>query len=112
MPVDRTPRAVPSLTIAQMIEVDRIMVEDFGITLVQMMENAGRNLARLAAVHLSGGGCLRAFRNRSGGRGQAIRQLGCNRDRLTRVHTTTPNISSFTDVKNLDRASCAGRRRR
>ena len=56
MPLDRTPRAVPSLTIAQMIEVDRIMVEDFGITLVQMMENAGRNLARLAAVHLSGGG--------------------------------------------------------
>lgn len=36
------------LTTDQMIEVDRVMVEDLGITLFQMMENAGRNLARLA----------------------------------------------------------------
>ncbi len=33
----------------QMIEVDRVMIEDLNITLIQMMENAGRNLARLAA---------------------------------------------------------------
>lgn len=32
----------------QMIEVDRIMIEDLHIELIQMMENAGRNLARLA----------------------------------------------------------------
>jgi NAD(P)H-hydrate epimerase len=31
-----------------MVEVDRVMVEDLGIGLVQMMENAGRNLARFA----------------------------------------------------------------
>ena len=31
-----------------MIEVDRMMVEDYGIQLIQMMENAGRNLAILA----------------------------------------------------------------
>jgi len=31
----------------QMIEVDRIMIEDLRIELLQMMENAGRNLARL-----------------------------------------------------------------
>ncbi len=31
----------------QMIEVDRVMIEDLGIELLQMMENAGRNLARL-----------------------------------------------------------------
>lgn len=30
-----------------MIEVDRIMIEELGISLAQMMENAGRNLARL-----------------------------------------------------------------
>ncbi len=30
-----------------MIEVDRVMIEDLGIELIQMMENAGRNLARL-----------------------------------------------------------------
>lgn len=39
---------VPSVSRAQMIEVDRAMVEDFHIELIQMMENAGRNLARLA----------------------------------------------------------------
>ncbi len=31
-----------------MIEVDRLMIEHYGITLFQMMENAGLNLARLA----------------------------------------------------------------
>ena len=40
---------VPSLTREQMREVDRLMVEEYGILLLQMMENAGRNLARLAA---------------------------------------------------------------
>ena len=32
---------------SDMIEVDRIMIEDLHIELVQMMENAGRNLARV-----------------------------------------------------------------
>ena len=31
----------------QMIEVDRVMMDDLHIELIQMMENAGRNLARL-----------------------------------------------------------------
>jgi NAD(P)H-hydrate epimerase len=39
---------VPGLSTKQMIEVDRAMIEDFGIQLIQMMENAGRNLADLA----------------------------------------------------------------
>jgi NAD(P)H-hydrate epimerase len=38
---------VPAVTAEQMREVDRIMVEDLHIELVQMMENAGRNLAQL-----------------------------------------------------------------
>lgn len=41
---------VPALTTEQMIEIDRAMVEDLRIDLVQMMENAGRNLAHLARV--------------------------------------------------------------
>jgi NAD(P)H-hydrate epimerase len=45
--VTRRPE-VSSLTTAQMVEVDRAMLEDFRIGLVQMMENAGRNLAHLA----------------------------------------------------------------
>jgi NAD(P)H-hydrate epimerase len=39
---------VPGLTSEQMVEVDRAMIEDYGIELIQMMENAGRNLAHLA----------------------------------------------------------------
>lgn len=39
---------IPYLTTQQMIEVDRLMVDVFGIQLVQMMENAGRHLAVLA----------------------------------------------------------------
>jgi NAD(P)H-hydrate epimerase len=39
---------VPALTTAQMVEVDRLMVEEYHIELIQMMENAGRNLALLA----------------------------------------------------------------
>jgi NAD(P)H-hydrate epimerase len=46
---------VPWLSVEQMREVDRLMVEVFGITLVRMMENAGSCLAELAC-HLLGGG--------------------------------------------------------
>lgn len=38
---------VPCVSADEMREVDRAMIEDFGITLVQMMENAGRALAVL-----------------------------------------------------------------
>jgi len=36
---------VPTITAAQMREVDRLAVEEFGLSLLQMMENAGRDLA-------------------------------------------------------------------
>ena len=38
---------IPFITTRQMIEVDRMMMEDLGISLMQMMENAGLNLAIL-----------------------------------------------------------------
>ena len=41
---------IPAITAEQMREVDRAMVEDYGIQLVQMMESAGRNLAHLARM--------------------------------------------------------------
>lgn len=46
---------MPWLSVDQMIEVDRLMIEELGIGLVQMMENAGRGVAVLAR-HLLGGG--------------------------------------------------------
>lgn len=45
---------IPSLTTAQMIEVDRAMIEDYHIELIQMMENAGRNFAELARRQMRG----------------------------------------------------------
>ncbi len=56
--------SLPWLTEAEMVEVDRVMTEDLTILLIQMMENAGRNLAMLAmqryeptsVVVLAGGG--------------------------------------------------------
>lgn len=33
---------VPAVTVEQMKEVDRLMIEEYGILLIQMMENAGR----------------------------------------------------------------------
>jgi NAD(P)H-hydrate epimerase len=45
---------IPALTTTQMIEVDRAMIEDYHIELIQMMENAGRNFAELARRWLGG----------------------------------------------------------
>ncbi len=38
----------PSITVEQMREVDKLMMEDFHISLPQMMENAGRNLSEFS----------------------------------------------------------------
>jgi NAD(P)H-hydrate epimerase len=46
--------AVPWLSVEQMREVDRIMVEELGISLVRMMENAGRSLAQVARDLIGG----------------------------------------------------------
>ena len=73
---------VPAVTAEQMREVDRIAVEDFGLGILQMMENAGRNLAQnvmdmvdkdrgeitvMAGAGANGGGglcCARHLHNR------------------------------------------------
>jgi NAD(P)H-hydrate epimerase len=47
-------RHVPAVTTEQMREVDRAMIEDYGITLTRMMENAGRDLAELVRYKLGG----------------------------------------------------------
>lgn len=46
---------IPALSRAQMIEVDRAMIEDYGILLMQMMEHASRHLAHLARTRLLDG---------------------------------------------------------
>lgn len=46
---------LPYLTADQMRKVDRLMMEDYRIDLLQMMENAGRHLAHLARIRFLGG---------------------------------------------------------
>lgn len=48
MDYPKAEKNIPFLTAEQMIEVDRAMMDDYKIDLLQMMENAGRNLADLA----------------------------------------------------------------
>lgn len=45
---------IPAITTDQMRHVDQLMVDVFGIGLLPMMENAGRNLAMLARTMLGG----------------------------------------------------------
>jgi NAD(P)H-hydrate epimerase len=45
---------IPTVTVDQMREVDRAMVEDMGIELIQMTENAGRCLAQHVRAELAG----------------------------------------------------------
>lgn len=72
-----------------MVEVDRLMISDYGIELIQMMENAGHNLAeltgRLLGASLSGRSiCVLCGRGNNGGGGMvAARHL---RNRGADVH--------------------------
>lgn len=74
---------VSCVTVQQMREVDRLMVDEAGISLVQMMENAGRALATVARTHLGGSVHRRhvAVLAGSGGNGGgglvAARRLAC-----------------------------------
>jgi NAD(P)H-hydrate epimerase len=47
--------SIPYLTVDQMREVDRLMVEEYRIGLPQMMEHAGRHLAHLGRERFFGG---------------------------------------------------------
>ena len=96
-------RLVPAVTSAEMAAVDRAVVGDYGIDLIQMMENAGRALATLARDRFldgdprgksvvvlagtggNGGGALVAAR-RLHGWGAAVRAaLGHEPDRFAPV---------------------------
>lgn len=77
---------VPWLTVTQMVEADRLAIEEFGIDLLQMMEHAGSALAEFTdrvappgtIVVLAGSG------NNGGGGLCAARHL-VNRGRVVRV---------------------------
>jgi NAD(P)H-hydrate epimerase len=94
---------VPYVTTEQMIEVDRAMMEDYQIQLIQMMENAGRNLAHLARMRFLNGHptgkqivVLAGTGGNGGGALVCARRLN-NWGAHVRVHTTQPD-DAFTQV--------------
>ena len=115
--VSRT--AVPALTTEQMRAVDRAMVDDLHIELVQMMENAGRNLAELAITRFSpssvtilagpggnGGGGLVAARHLAN-RGCQVQVVLSEPDRLTPVPAHQADILTRMGITIASRAPAA-----
>ena len=103
--------SVPWLTEAQMREVDRAMVNDYGIAVLQMMEHAGRNLASVARTSFFGGSAagknvlIAAGRGGNGGGGlsggRQLHNMGAN---VTVVLTSTVEnltIEAATQLRTL-----------
>ena len=88
---------IPAISAAQMAEVDRSAIEDYGVTLLQMMEQAGSHLAEVVRVEI--GGDLRDKRvvvaigpgNNGGGGLVAARHL-TNRGASVRVVLARPAL--------------------
>lgn len=113
-------KSVPALTEQQMREVDRIMVDDLGIQLMQMMENAGRNLAALALRRFqpasatvlagpggNGGGGLVAARHLAN-RGVAVQVvLSRSPDEFAGVPAHQLNILRSMQIPIMHRATTA-----
>lgn len=117
MTVDDYPTVGPAgigwLTQSQMIEVDRVMMQDLRIELIQMMENAGRNLAQLVIDRFgprtvtvlagsggNGGGGLVAARHLAN-RGVAVTvTLGQQADKLAPVPAHQFDILQRLGVAN------------
>ena len=71
---------IPSVTATQMRDIDRIAEEEFHLGLLQMMENAGRNLAQLALQRFAPSSCVvLAGNGRNGGGGFAAARHLLNR---------------------------------
>jgi NAD(P)H-hydrate epimerase len=87
--------SIPAVSAATMAEVDRLAVDDFGIDILQMMEQAGSHLAELVRVEL--GGDLHGRRvvvavgpGNNGGGGLAAARHLANRGASVRVVLARP----------------------
>lgn len=80
------PPAVP-LSRAQVREVDRIAIEEYGLPGIVLMENAGRGAADFIARYASSRGCVAVVcgRGNNGGDGFVIARHLANRGRSVRV---------------------------
>ena len=89
-------RSVPSVSAEQMREVDRVAVEEFGLGVLQMMENAGRCLAGNALELLDGDEGDVAILAGSGGNGGG--GLCCARHLLNHGVRVTVLLSKEPDA--------------
>ena len=100
--------SLPSVNRDQMREVDRLMIQEYRIQLVQMMENAGLQLARLAREYLDGlGGGQRvlvlAGRGNNGGGGLAAgRRLAAWGAEVAVLLATAPDAVEGVPLQQLD----------
>ena len=85
---------VPAITADQMREVDRIAMQEFGLRIQQMMENAGRNLAECARQMLGGTGQVAVLAGTGGNGGGG---LCCARHLLNRGIPVTVLLSRDKD---------------
>jgi NAD(P)H-hydrate epimerase len=84
---------IPEVTVEQMMEVDRLMVEDIGISLLQMMENAGRILAGLTIkMHAPSQVTVLAGKGNNGGGGLVAARYLRNRGVGVRVVMASEDI--------------------
>jgi NAD(P)H-hydrate epimerase len=88
---------VPTVDRARMAEINRLAIEEFGITLCQMMEQAGSHVAETARVELSGDLTGRAIvvaagPGNNGGAGLAAARHLVNRGASVRVVLSRPAL--------------------
>jgi NAD(P)H-hydrate epimerase len=101
IPVGRA-SSIPSVTAAEMAEVDGLAVDEFGIDILQMMEQAGSHLAEVVRCEL--GGSLRGRRvivavgpGNNGGGGLAAARHLANRGASVRVILARP-VNRLSDA--------------
>jgi NAD(P)H-hydrate epimerase len=117
-----TDQDVPRADTEQMMEVDRAMIEDYHIALIQMMENAGRNLAHLARMRFfegdprgrrvlvmagsggNGGGALVAARRLSNWGSEVVVALGQTPEAMTPIPAKQLDILQRMDVTGTEAA--------
>jgi len=100
-----------AITVADMVEVDRLTVEEYGVILLQMMENAGRSLAVIGRRLLGGNAAGRDVLvlvgkgNNGGGGLAAARHLANAGARVTIAMTASP--PELGDAPRLQHATLA-----
>jgi NAD(P)H-hydrate epimerase len=106
---------VPAITTAQMREVDRVATQEVGPNLVQMMENAGRNLAEMCVESLGEGWCDRpivvaAGTGGNGGGGMCAARHLVNHGGTVTVVVTKPGRLAGVPANQLALFRAAGGR--